>query len=538
MEQDSIQDLQAENEKLLREVQELRQSNKELLVCKQQLDALMDHAPVEVYLKDRDGRYLKINKEFEKIFGVRSEDLVGLLPEDVHDPELAASTRHHDLTVLNSGVAEHREEIARLVIDDQMHTLLTVKFPVFNDAGEVDGLGAIVTDITGRKQLEEHLRRAQKMEAVGQLTGGIAHDFNNLLGIIMGNLELLEPYTKHHPKAVFHIESALKGANRGAELTRKLLSFSRSSGSLAKRVSLNEFILGMESLIARSLTASVSLKMQLKEDLWSVRIDPGELEDAILNLSLNSRDAMPTGGEILIRTSNEVLAKDPVLEDLTAKTGEFVMFSLSDSGQGMTPEVRKKATEPFFTMKEANKGTGLGLSMVYGFVHRSGGHMEIISGPGEGTEVRLYLPRVHEKIPTESESINDLDAVGGHETILVVDDEKALVAIAVSHLETLGYATVTAHDSQQALEVLRSSAEIDLMFADVIMPGDMDGHELAIAARVLRPELKILMTSGFTRKFDDVVDGEGDSRLLASLLRKPYDKSGLSTAIRNALDGE
>ena len=299
MERNSIQDLQVENEALKRELEELRQFNKELLVCKQQLDALMDHAPVEVYLKDRVGRYLKINKEFEKIFGVKSEDLVGLLPEDVHDPELAATTRHHDLTVLNSGVAEHREEIARLVIDDQLHTLLTVKFPVFNDEGEVDGLGAIVTDITGRKQLEETLRRAQKMEAIGQLTGGIAHDFNNLLGIIMGNLELLEPYLNDNAKAVFHMESALKGAIRGAELTRKLLSFSRSSGGLAQQVSLNKFIRGMESLIAKSLTASISLKMQLAEDLWSVSIDPGELEDAILNLSLNSRDAMPSGGRRL-----------------------------------------------------------------------------------------------------------------------------------------------------------------------------------------------------------------------------------------------
>ncbi len=534
------QDLHLEIESLREELQNQVQTNSELLVYKQQLDAILNNAPVEVYLKDREGRYLRINKQFEKIFGVKSEDLVGLLPTDVHDPELAKSTRNHDLFVLNSGKVEQREELARLVNDGQFHTLLTIKFPVFNDDGEVDGLGAIVTDITERKQMEETIRRAQKMDAIGQLTGGIAHDFNNILGIVLGNLELMKRLVSKDEKALPLLEAAYTGASRGKELTRKLLGFSRTTAGLSKIVSLNEFIEGMEDLIRKSLTVSIDTKMLLEEDLWAVKIDSGDLVDVMLNLSLNALDSMPAGGKIVIKTANKVIDEDHVDFNPEVKSGEFVMLSVSDTGQGMTPEVVKKAMEPFFTTKEESQGTGLGLSMVYGFVKRSGGLIKIYSKEGEGTEIRIYLPRAYEEIEADKNIPLEADLQRGNETILIVDDEKALVDVAVSYLQDLGYTTVTANNSKQALEVLESNTAIDLLFSDVIMPGGSDGYELALAARELHPSLKVLITSGFTKKHDDYVNGESKyySRLAANLLNKPYAKSSLATAVRSVLDEE
>ncbi|MDH3629730.1 MAG: ATP-binding protein [Gammaproteobacteria bacterium] len=534
------QDLQLEIESLREELQYQVQANDELLVYKQQLDAILNNAPVEVYLKDREGRYLRINKQFEKIFGVKSDDLVGLLPTDVHDPELGASTRNHDLFVLNSGKVEQREELARLVSDGQLHTLLTIKFPVFNDDGEVDGLGAIVTDITERKQMEETIRRAQKMDAVGQLTGGIAHDFNNILGIVLGNLELMKRVVSKDEKALSHLEAAYKGANRGKELTRKLLGFSRTTTGLAKIVSLNEFIEGMKDLIRKSPTVSIDTKILLEEDLWRVKIDPGDLEDVILNLSLNAFDSMPAGGEIVITTANQVIDENDVHSNPQAKSGEFVMLSVRDNGQGMTPEIRKKAMEPFFTTKEASKGTGLGLSMVYGFVKRSGGHIKIDSEPGVGTDIKLYLPRSYEEVIPEEELSLEVDLARGDETILIVDDEQALVDVAVSYLEDLGYKTVSVQNSSQALEVLKSNKAIDLLFTDVIMPGGIDGYELALAVHELYPALKILISSGFTKKHEGYVDVESKYYFsqAANLLNKPYDRYDLATAVRRVLDEE
>jgi PAS domain S-box-containing protein len=532
--------LQHEIESLQQELIAVKKANKDLVVHKQQLDAILNNAPVEVYLKDRDGRYLRINKQFEKIFGVKNEELVGLLPTDVHNSELAVSTQNHDLLVLRTGLAQRLEEKARLVGGDQMHTLLTIKFPVFNDDGDVDGLGAIVTDITEQKQMEETLRRVQKMDAIGQLTGGIAHDFNNILCIVMGNLELLENYIEKDGLASTRLETAYKSASRGAELIKKLLSFSGKRGEMAKLVSLNVFLSGMEALVVQSMTVSINTKMLLEKDLWMVKIDPGELEDALINLSLNARDAMPDGGEILVRTANVTIDQNYIRDNWQLKDGEFVMLSVCDSGTGMTPEVQKKATEPFFTTKTADQGTGLGLSMVQAFVYRSGGHMRIISEPGMGAEIEILLPRAYEDTRAETPIRQPVGLKYGHETILVVDDEEALADIAVSHLQDLGYKTFTAHDSIEALRVLNANPSTDLIFTDVIMPGEMDGHELALTALQAFPALKVLVTSGFTKDYDDFNSGEivSTSRPLLSLLRKPYDKLSLSSAVRAALDAE
>ena len=531
--------LSAEVEALHDEIRRLKSENEEYRGYKHQLDAILDNAHVELNLKDKEGRYLRINKEFERLFGVSNDEIVGALPSYVHDPELAASTRNHDLAVLASGVPERREETAKLEYDQQLHTLLTIKFPVFNDEGKVNGLGSIVADITDSKHLEETLRRAQRMDAIGQFTGGICHDFNNILGIVMGNLELLEPYVKTDERALNHVQGAYKAANRGAELTRKLLSFSRTTTGRIEPVSLNTFIDGVEGLLIETLMKSISVKKNLASELWNVKIDLGDLEDSILNLLLNARDAMLDGGEVIISTSNVVLNEHFVRSHPDSQTGEFVLLSIRDNGHGMNAEVLKRSTEPFFTLKGAKEGNGLGLSMVYGFVNRSGGHLDILSEPDQGTDVRIYLPRTKEELNTlKAESNPPPTFEYGHETILIVDDEVSLVDIAASHLHNLGYETVSASNSQEALSILNSGKWIDLLFADVIMPGDMDGHELAEAAQLAYPSLKVLLTSGFTRKYTDnpAEENERTSVLLENLLRKPYSVSSLSIAIRNALD--
>lgn len=541
-EQKDFEQLQLENERLQSELDKLRESSKELRVCKQQLDALMDNSPVEVYFKDRQGRYLRVNKKFERIFGIKGEKTTGLLPEDICAPNLADNSRDHDLSVLSSGITERREVAARIACDNQLHTLLTIKFPVFDQDGEVDGLGAIITDISERKQIAETLRRAQRMDAIGQLTGGIAHDFNNILGIVMGNLELLESHVENNRNASFYLESALKGAERGAELTRKLLSFSRPPGGLVKCICLNDFISGMEAITANSLPVSTQLDMQLSDELWNVCIDPGELEDAILNLSLNARDALSSGGKVTIRTSNEVLDEYYVRVNPQASEGEFVMLSVNDNGHGMTPEIIKRATEPFFTMKEASNGTGLGLSMVHGFVKRSGGYMKILSKPSAGTEVRLYLPRANQLAESAECVQKNTTIQGGSETVLIVDDETALVEIAASHLEKLGYSTYTANNSQQAMKLLDAHKQIAMLFLDVIMPGNMDGLEFATAVRYRHPDLKVLLTSGYTRQVHEAAECDSDpdaefkSKLLAGVLKKPYGKRNLAAAVRRVLD--
>ncbi|MFT6641934.1 MAG: CheY-like chemotaxis protein, partial [Flavobacteriaceae bacterium] len=349
-----------------------------------------------------------------------------------------------------------------------------------------------------------------------------------------------EKYIEKDGLAFTRLETAYKNASRGAELIKKLLSFSGKRGEMAKLVSLNVFLSGMEALVVQSMTVIINTKMLLEKDLWMVKIDPGELEDAIINLSLNARDAMPDGGEIMVRTANVNIDQNDIRDNWQLTDGEFVMLSFSDSGTGMTPEVQKKATEPFFTTKTTDQGTGLGLSMVQAFVYRSGGHMRIISEPGMGAEIEILLPRSYEEILAETPIRQQVRLKYGNETILVVDDEKALADIAVSHLQDLGYKTLTAHDSIQALKVLNANPSTDLIFTDVIMPGEMDGHELALIAQQAFPTLKILVTSGFTNEYDDFNSGEivSTSRPLLSLLRKPYDKLSLSSAVRAALDAE
>lgn len=406
----------------------------------------------------------------------------------------------------------------------------------YSDEGEALRAVGTVQDITERKSLEEQVSRTQKLDAVGHLTGGICHDFNNILGIVLGNLEILADSFQDNPEALARVNSAIKASTRGSDLTKKLLSFSRKSAHITKLVHSNEHIEAIEVLAARSLTVEVTIETILAEDLWPIEVDPGELEDAILNLALNARDAMPDGGSLIIETANKILDESYLKRRSDNGSSEYVMISVSDSGSGMTDEVKKKAFDPFFTTKDENKGTGLGLSMIYGFVRRSGGQIKIYSELGVGTTIRMFLPRA---LHTEKQVVKTKEITGklprGNESILLVDDEGELADVAATNLEGLGYKIFTAKSGAQAVKILKENNTIKLLFTDLIMPGEMDGLQLATAAHSADPKLKVLLTSGFHKKLKNR-DGHYTAELLSHVLVKPYNRTDLATAVRQALD--
>ena len=488
-----------------------------------------------------DRKYLCVNEAFCRMTGFNERELLELgVEQRTHRDDLEKSAQL--LNQLLDGEFNSIQMERRYLHKDGHEIPTRVGVSLVRDKdGEPLHFVAHIQDLTALKESEAQLRQSQKMDAVGQLTGGIAHDFNNILGIVMGNLELLERQVADDPEMSDRVQKAIRGTERGASLTKKLLGFSRRGVVETRLTEVNVFIENLHELIAKSLTPSIRVKQHLAADLWPVEIDPGEFEDALLNLSLNARDAMPDGGALVIETANAILDETYVARNPQARAGEFVMISLSDTGSGMTDEVRERAFEPFFTTKEPGKGTGLGLSMIYGFVKRSGGHVKVYSELGEGTTFRVYLPRAREGATKDEETIDMADsAPGGNETILIVDDEADLVDVAVAHLEGLGYRTLSANDGKQALKLLEDNEDIDLMFSDVIMPGRLDGYKLALAARKIRPSLKILLTSGFTRKREESTNGgnAATAALAGKLLHKPYNRSELARAVRRTLDAE
>lgn len=512
----------------------------ELQISENKLKAIINNATAIIYMKDEQGRYTLVNDRFCQLFCMNDKDVVGLDDYDIFPAEFAEDYRKNDLDVFVHGVPVEREENA--LIDNKEYTFISVKFPMKDVNNKTVAVCGISTDITHLKQieidrlkLETQLRHVQKMDAVGQLTGGIAHDFNNILNIIYGNLELLESRISNDNIAMERLEKAMKGTLRGADITRKLLNFSRKDAYEVRLVSVNKFIQNIEDLIAKSLTAKIKVEIQLAENLWPVSLDPGDLEDALLNLAINSRDAMPDGGTLVIETANKYLDERYVERNPESKSGDFVMISVSDTGTGFTEENKEKAFEPFFTTKGPGKGTGLGLSMVYGFVQRSGGHLKIYSEAGVGSTIRFYLPRVHvREHVSDINRKNDYKMPVGSETVLVVDDEEGLLDVAVSYLQDLGYKTFSASNGADALKIIRENRDLDLLFSDIIMLGSMDGYQLARAAHGENPALKILLASGFTKKREEYLNGESRylSKLAANLLTKPYNQAELAIAVR------
>jgi CheY-like chemotaxis protein len=375
------------------------------------------------------------------------------------------------------------------------------------------------------------MRHAQKLEAVGKLTGGVAHDFNNVLQIISGNIQLLQFMVAGNEEMESRLKSVLGAVDRGSKLSSQLLAFARRQPLQPAVVSLNTVLRNMDDLLHRALGPSIDLQEKVSDDLWNTFADPSQLENVILNLVINARDAMPGGGTLLIAASNITLQGkfDNLPQEVTP--GDYVLLAISDTGIGMDPEVLEQVFEPFFTTKPAGEGTGLGLSMAYGFVKQSGGHIQIESALEKGTMIRIYLPRSMEEEAKRPVAKVE-PATGGNETILVVEDDMDVQTTAVGVLKTLGYTVVAAENGERALEVIKSGDGIDVLFTDVVMPGNLSAPELAKQAKQILPNIAVLFTSGYTR--NALING-GRLEEGVQLLNKPYTRDQLAERIRQVL---
>ncbi|WP_210643906.1 PAS domain-containing protein [Pseudomonas sp. Tri1] len=387
-----------------------------------------------------------------------------------------------------------------------------------------------------RERAEEALRHAQKMEAVGQLTGGIAHDFNNMLTGILGSLDLMQRYIANGRAAEIgrFTEAAVSSANRAAALTHRLLAFSRRQSLDRKPLDPNVLVHSLEDLLSRTTGDHILLRLQLADELWPVNTDVSQLENALLNLVINARDAMPDGGELTIETANVYLDGNDISTLEPVKAGDYVMIAVSDNGSGMTPSVLAKAFDPFFTTKPIGQGTGLGLSMIYGFAQQSGGHLNLDSVPGQGTRVQLYLPRLHitpAEQPVAPETVDVPAALAG-ETVLLVEDEPAVRMLVLDLLDALGYTALQAQDAKTALPLLESGQRIDLLVTDVGLPG-MNGRQLAEIARQHRPDLKVLFMTGYAQK---AAERQGFLEQGMDMVAKPFTLDLLANKIRTMIN--
>ncbi|HWJ74654.1 MAG TPA: ATP-binding protein [Kaistia sp.] len=391
-------------------------------------------------------------------------------------------------------------------------------------------------EMSRRESAEDQLRQLQKIEAIGQLTGGIAHDFNNMLAIIVGSLGLMEKRLKRGEHDVQkYLTAAQEGASRAAALTQRLLAFARKQPLAPQTIDPNRFVADMSDLLQRTLTESIRIETVLAAGLWKVRVDPTQLENALLNLAVNARDAMPAGGRLTIETANASIDQAYSAAHGDVPSGQYALLAVTDTGTGMSPEIIKRVFEPFFTTKGIGKGSGLGLSQVYGFVRQSGGHVTIYSELGQGSTVKIYLPRyygVDAEIDRGHALVDSRPTGSPEEVILVVEDEAGVRQLSVESLRDLGYTVIDAEGPARALELIGSSPRIDLLFTDIIMP-DINGRELADRARVLRPLMKVLYTTGYTH---NAVVHNGLLDPGVRLLGKPFSLDQLAASVRAALD--
>ncbi len=495
-------------------------------------NSIVENLPNMLFVKDaEDHTYVEWNKAAEELTGVLKEDILGKSDFDFWDEKEAQYFIDKDKEVIRGGRLLEIEKEPITTKYKGTRLLNTKKIPIYNNKGKAQYLLGISEDITDKLKTEEMLRRSQKMEAVGQMSGGIAHDFNNQLGVILGYAELLSEQSLSEQQLKW-IEAVQGAANRCADLTRQLLIFSREADTDSHNLNINQLVDELKLMIQRTLTPEIEVTYYLDEQLWDVTINGGEFKDALLNLVLNARDAMPNGGSLTIETSNSVIseAASAVLSHIDA--GEYVQITITDSGTGMTEEVYEHVFEPFFTTKEVGAGTGLGLSMVYGFVHRYGGDIVLKTAPGEGASFRIYLPRA--EAAGERQEIQQVQesCPTGNETILVVDDETALLVFAEQILKSWGYTVHTAGSAHDALAILQQT-KVDLLFTDVVMPGDISGYELGTRALQLQPDLKILITSGYAEKFRH---HEQYAEINFELIAKPYNRMVLAKKIRQLLD--
>ncbi|MET4799128.1 CHASE3 domain-containing protein [Bradyrhizobium sp. LB11.1] len=434
--------------------------------------------------------------------------------------------------VLRGDAFENLEMIVRPHSGGTLRHLMISGRPMHDGQGNVSGAVLVYHDATSSRETERQLQQSQKLDAIGKLTGGVAHDFNNMLTVISGNTETLVASLKEQPELQRTARLIDDAAERCAELIQHLLAFARKQPLQPRDVEINAAIADITKLLRPTLGEQIQIETALQQGPMTSHIDPSGLTNAVLNMAINARDAMPNGGKLLLETHRVVLDEAYAQANADVRPGPYVMFAVSDTGTGMPQSVQDKAFEPFFTTKEVGKGSGLGLSMVYGFVKQSGGHIKIYSEDGHGTTIKLYLPPGEGT--TEAAAAIAPQAEGGAETIFVVEDDTLVRNFVIAQLQSLGYKTVAAGDSRAALQLIEAGQTFDLLFTDVVIPGGMSGRELADEVAKRRPGLKVLYTSGYT---DNAIVHHGKLDDGVMLLTKPYRRNQLAEMIRKALGG-
>ena len=519
----ALQDMQAD---LASSHRSIREREQELRVVTNSLPAPMVHISAEQ-------RYLYINKVAEEWLDRPSSEIIGRTVAEILGAAAYEKLRPHIETVLSGTPQEFETQL--IFPDHQTREIEFSYVPNLADDGTVLGFFGLGIDVTQRHALEARLRQSQKMEAVGQLTGGIAHEFNNLLQVVAGNVDLLE--TKMPPSATTlrSFKAINRNVGRGAELTSRLLSFSRRQPLTSRAVNVENVLADMQDMLARTLGETIRIVVEPAVDLWTAEADPGQLENALLNLALNARDAMPSGGTITLSAANVRIDEAEAARHEEASPGEYIRLDVADSGCGMTEDDISHAFEPFFTTKDVGEGTGLGLSMVYGFAQQSGGFAEIESEVGLGTTIRLYLPRLgqtEDAAAAYKQRISDSllpDAC----MILLVEDYADVRGSLAGQLSSLGYGVIEADDGVKALAIAADVPRIDLLFTDIVMPGGLSGLDLARQLQQQRPDLRVLYTTGYSAEIGSEA-GQLDHD--AAVLYKPYSKAEMAATIAEILN--
>ncbi len=503
------------------------------------LRIVTDAIPEPVFLKDRDGRWIFSNPATLRVIGKTMEQVIGRTDVEIYlDPDVGEPLMETDRRIMAGGRIAVLEE--RILTPQGFRTFLSTKAPWRDVEGRVVGLIGTARDITDRKRAEQELlaaeerfQQAQKLESVGRLAGGVAHDFNNLLTVILGAGEVLaEDLRSGRGASPEDVEQIRAAGGRAQELTRQLLAFARRQVNTPVALDLNEAVRGSERLLRGVLGEGVRLTLELEPGLWTVRCDPGQVEQVILNLAMNARDAMPRGGALVLRTRNLVVDEAHAARDGEASTGEWAQLTVEDSGEGLSPEALEHVFEPFFTTKPRGSGTGLGLATVHGIVSQAGGHVHVRSTPGQGATFEVHFPRQHEA-PRPSRPAPPAPAARGTETVLAVEDDPLVRDVTARALRGGGYRVLLAGSAAEALELEAGLAgPLGLLVTDVVMPG-MDGRELADELRRRRPGLRVLFVSGYAQ---DIVGHHGVLDAGVELLQKPFNSGALLARVRAVLD--
>ncbi len=517
-----------------------KQAEEALRRANDRLQAVIQAAPLAILSFDTEGIVQTWNPAAERLFGWTASEVIGrmlpIVPEELEEQCRAARRR------VMQGEQLSERELIRRKKDGTSVTVNRVAAPLHDADGRTVGILGLIEDVTNVKRLEQQFFQAQKMEAVGRLAGGVAHDFNNLLTAILGSNDLLiETLPADHPGREEALETR-KAALRAADLTRQLLAFSRQQVLAPRVVSLNDVVANLDRMLRRLLGEDIDLRTLLRDDIGAVRADPGQLEQVVMNLAVNARDAMPTGGTLTIETANVSLDETYATEHSVVVPGPYVMLAVSDTGTGMNADTKTRAFEPFFTTKPKGKGTGLGLATVYGIVQQSGGHIWVYSEPGQGTTFKSYLPRVDAPVEPASPAPVATGSQRGSETILVVEDQDEVRKLTSKMLAARGYHVLVAASGHEALALASqleapgpaagAAQRIDLLATDVVMPG-MSGREVALLLATTRPQMKVLYLSGYP---DESIAHDRVLEPGAAFLQKPFTAEGLARKVREVLD--